>query len=88
MSLILSEEIWQTSATITLPNFPSIGIDAAVAEILPAIEFFVAVGFTVEDPTSGASMLPRDCQAELVKAYSQRQAQVVRVAEVTDGTIE
>jgi len=80
-------EFWQTSATITLPNFPTIPIEAAVAEILPCIEFLVAVGFTLEDPTSGAPMPPGDREAELVKAYSERQAQVARVAELTGGTI-
>ncbi len=80
-------EFWQTSATITLPNFPTISIDAAVAEILPCIEFLVAVGFTLENPKSGAPMPPCDREAELVKAYSERQAQVARVAELTGGTI-
>jgi hypothetical protein len=79
-------EFWDRGVTVTLPNFPTLGNDAAIAEIRPHLEFFVHLGFILNNPTSGAPMTSHGWEDELREAYAARQRQVASVADLTGGT--
>jgi len=56
-------EFRERCATITVPNFPTAGNEAAVAEMRPHLEFLVRLGFVLNNPTRGRPMPSQDWEA-------------------------